>query len=98
MGSETLPSACNILSDKSSIPFYSTINGYNDSAQFLQASNVISLIPYRITGVTADRTGVLLGVCPNGACDAPWLNCPGLDWDPANILVCCWMSGSRVTS
>jgi len=28
MGSETLPSACNILSDESSIPFYSTSNGY----------------------------------------------------------------------
>jgi len=31
MGSETLPSACYILSDASSIPFYSTSNGYNDS-------------------------------------------------------------------
>jgi len=29
MGSETLPSACYILSDESSIPFYSTSNGYN---------------------------------------------------------------------
>jgi len=29
MGSETLPSACYILSDASSIPFYSTSNGYN---------------------------------------------------------------------
>jgi len=28
MGSETLPSACYILSDESSIPFYSTSNGY----------------------------------------------------------------------
>jgi len=28
MGSETLPSACYILSDDSSIPFYSTSNGY----------------------------------------------------------------------
>jgi len=29
MGSETLPSACYILSDESSIPFYFTSNGYN---------------------------------------------------------------------
>jgi len=28
MGSETLPSACYILFDESSIPFYSTSNGY----------------------------------------------------------------------
>jgi len=28
VGSETLPSACYILSDESSIPFYSTSNGY----------------------------------------------------------------------
>jgi len=28
MGSETLPSACYLLSDESSIPFYSTSNGY----------------------------------------------------------------------
>jgi len=31
MGSETLLSACYILSDESSIPFYSTSNGYNHS-------------------------------------------------------------------
>jgi len=30
MGSETLPFACYILSDESSIPFYSTSNGYNN--------------------------------------------------------------------
>jgi len=29
MGSETLPSACYILSEEPSIPFYSTSNGYN---------------------------------------------------------------------
>jgi len=29
MRSETLPSACYILSDESSIPFYSTSNGYD---------------------------------------------------------------------
>jgi len=29
MGSEALPSACYILSDESSIPSYSTSNGYN---------------------------------------------------------------------
>jgi len=28
MGSETLPSVCYILSDESSIPFYSNSNGY----------------------------------------------------------------------
>jgi len=33
MGSETLPSACYILSDESSIPFYSTSNGYNYNNQ-----------------------------------------------------------------
>jgi len=32
MGSETLPSACYILSDESSIPFYSTSNGYKNVA------------------------------------------------------------------
>jgi len=32
MGSATLPSACYILSDESSIPFYSTSNGYNYSS------------------------------------------------------------------
>jgi len=30
VGSETLPSACYILSDESSIPFYSTSNGYKN--------------------------------------------------------------------
>jgi len=30
MWSETLPSACYILSDESSIPFYSTSNGYKN--------------------------------------------------------------------
>jgi len=30
MGSDTLPSACYILSDESSILFYSTSNGYNE--------------------------------------------------------------------
>jgi len=30
MGSETLPYACYILSDESSIPFYSTSNGYKN--------------------------------------------------------------------
>jgi len=30
MGSETLYSACYILSDESSIPFYSTSNGYKN--------------------------------------------------------------------
>jgi len=30
MGSETIPSACYILSDESSIPFYSTSNGYKN--------------------------------------------------------------------
>jgi len=31
MGSETRPSACYILSDDSSIPFYSTSNGYKNA-------------------------------------------------------------------
>jgi len=42
MGSETLPSACYILSDETSIPFYSMSNGYKkfkkiilDSPQWL---------------------------------------------------------------
>jgi len=34
MGSETLPSACYILSDESSIPFYSTSNGYNKGERY----------------------------------------------------------------
>jgi len=36
LGSKTLPSTCNILSDKSSIPFYSTSNGYNNKGCFLK--------------------------------------------------------------
>jgi len=35
MGSETLPSACYILSDESSIPFYSTSNGYKNIQKLL---------------------------------------------------------------
>jgi len=35
MGSETLPSACYILFDESSIPFYSTSNGYNNQHRHL---------------------------------------------------------------
>jgi len=31
MGSETLPTACYLLFDESSIPFYSSINGYNNN-------------------------------------------------------------------
>jgi len=34
MGSETLAFACYILSDESSIPFYSTSNGYNNINEF----------------------------------------------------------------
>jgi len=41
MGSETLPSACYILSDESSIPFYSTSNGYNYLCTFLEISETI---------------------------------------------------------
>jgi len=37
MGSETLPSACYILSDESSIPFYSTSNGYKNVNDVFQA-------------------------------------------------------------
>jgi len=33
MGSETLPSACYILSDESSIPPYSTSNGYKNKVK-----------------------------------------------------------------
>jgi len=32
-GSETVPSACYILSDESSIPIYSTSNGYNNKEE-----------------------------------------------------------------
>jgi len=35
LGSETLPSACYILSDKSSIPFYSTSNGYKNFKELI---------------------------------------------------------------
>jgi len=39
MGLETLPTACYILSDESSIPFYSTSNGYNNSYfQYIQVT------------------------------------------------------------
>jgi len=37
MGSETLPSACYILSDESSIPFYSTSNGYKNPIRSIRA-------------------------------------------------------------
>jgi len=33
VGSETLPSACYIFSDESSIPFYSTSNGYKNNVK-----------------------------------------------------------------
>jgi len=36
MGSETLPSACYILSDESSISSYSTSNGYNKGERYSQ--------------------------------------------------------------
>jgi len=35
MGSETLPSACYILSDESGITFYSTSNGYKNRTTFI---------------------------------------------------------------
>jgi len=38
MGSETLSSACYILSDEYSIPFYSTSNGYNNIEMTLASS------------------------------------------------------------
>jgi len=41
MGSETLPNACYILSDESSIPFYSTSNGYKKKPVF----QVLQLFP-----------------------------------------------------
>jgi len=34
MGLERLPSTCYILSDESSIPFYSTSNGYKNNSHF----------------------------------------------------------------
>jgi len=40
MGSETLPSAYYILSDESSIPFYSTSNGYNYESASAEISTV----------------------------------------------------------
>jgi len=39
MGLETLPSACYILSDESSIPFYSTSNGYKNIFVFEVPNN-----------------------------------------------------------
>jgi len=41
MGSETLPSACYILSDESGIPFCSTINGYtkNNNKYYIYYEN-----------------------------------------------------------
>jgi len=43
MGSETLPSACYILSDEYSIPFCFTSNGYNKEKSPYMVSNVISV-------------------------------------------------------
>jgi len=45
MGSETLPSACYILSDGSSIPFYSTSNEYNKKKRYVQVHR-LSYIRY----------------------------------------------------
>jgi len=65
MGSETLPSACFILSDESSIPFYSTSNGYKyygtSSASASKASAQVNLCSPNISqksllsGYLADR-------------------------------------------
>jgi len=47
MGSETLPSACYILSDESSIPFYSSSNGYNKRGMdicMLKAANLLLVL------------------------------------------------------
>jgi len=48
MGSKTLPSACYILSDESSIPFYSTSNGYKNKT--FKCYFVFKLLINAITG------------------------------------------------
>jgi len=42
MGSETLPSACYILSDESSIPFYYTSNGYNKKKRYSRWPRILN--------------------------------------------------------
>jgi len=49
MGPETLPSACYIMSDESSIPFYSTSNGYkNNHAIEISENSLVSLLTHAI--------------------------------------------------
>jgi len=45
IGSETIPSACYILSDESGIPFYSTSNGYNKGQKYYRGKNVFLPVP-----------------------------------------------------
>jgi len=49
MGSETLPSACYILSGESSIPFYSTSNGYNYRSPHSQVNEIRKQVGKLIT-------------------------------------------------
>jgi len=51
MRSETLPSACYILSDESSIPFYSTSNGYKKVKRGARTdANLLSYILFSFYG------------------------------------------------
>jgi len=49
MGSETLLSALYILSDESSIPFYSTTNGYKNRRHFFFNCKVVSYAGMRLS-------------------------------------------------
>jgi len=60
MWSETLPSACYILSDESSIPFYSTSNGYNYRQSNKADGYNAKLGPNRIRCVVLQRKGKAL--------------------------------------
>jgi len=74
MVSETLPSACYILSDESSMPFYSTSNGYKND-MCLKVTNLPCA--YQI-----DR-GSFFFLCGNGAVVGIW------PW-PKHLLIRRW--------
>jgi len=57
MGSETLPSACYILSNESSIPSYSTINGYSKRERYSRISQ-LSDIRYSTLKLKTDKSEV----------------------------------------
>jgi len=60
MGSETLPSACYILSDESSIPFYSMSNGYKYPTSVLSTiwTNKVSCHCFNTTSINCSTARI----------------------------------------